>query len=96
MDPSEATIHKIAECCGQIHACPIDEKKMKALPVETQAFLYINNAYAEKFLQQMKEDPDSNAPLEAVFKALLIHAAALQGKCDELMEKRWFARWRRS
>jgi hypothetical protein len=68
---------------------------MKALPLETQAFLYVGKSCAEEFIKQMKQDA-SGPPLESVLEAILIHCAALQGKCDELMEKRWFARWRKS
>ena len=52
----------------------------------------VTKVWVEQFLKQMKDD---GFPTEPILEAMMIHAVALQGKCDELLEQKsgWLSKF---
>jgi hypothetical protein len=88
MDDQEKAFETVLRCGGEIRQYLDKAELFKTRPTDAQAFLLLTKARVEPFLKQMKDD---GHPLERVLEAMMIHAVALQGKCDELSEqKEWW------
>lgn len=86
MDGShDEAFETVLKCAGQIRQYLDKEELFKTLPIHTQSFLLMAKVKVEPFLKQMKDD---GFPLEPILEAMMIHAVALQGKCDELLEQK--------
>jgi hypothetical protein len=84
MDDHQKAFETVLRCGGEIRQYLDKEELFKTLPTDTQAFLMITKVQVEQFLKQMKDD---GFPTEPILEAMMIHAVALQGKCNELLEQ---------
>jgi hypothetical protein len=84
MDDHEKAFQTVCRCAGEIRQY-LDKGLLNTLPIHDQSFLLLTKVKVEDFLKAMKDD---GHPLEPILEAMMIHAVALQGKCDELLEQK--------